>query len=72
MLTNPGFSIFADLAMALLPIPMLWKVQMNRRVKVAVVVVLSLGLWYVIPPGNPESCEPILYLISPHFNEIQS
>lgn len=42
-LVNAGFSITADFILAVLPIPMLWNVQMNWRVKSAVMGILSLG-----------------------------
>jgi len=42
---NASCSIFADLVFALLPIPILWKVKINTRVKIALVGILSLGLF---------------------------
>lgn len=39
-----GVSVFTDLLFALLPIPMLWTVQLNWKVKSAVIGVLSLGV----------------------------
>jgi len=47
MLMKPGFGILTDLILALIPIPMLYKLQMNWKVKLAVCGVLSLGLLYV-------------------------
>ena len=40
-------SILSDWLYALIPIPMLWNVKMNRQTKVVVVVILSLGALYV-------------------------
>ncbi|KAL8404637.1 hypothetical protein RB594_009480 [Gaeumannomyces avenae] len=37
--------IATDFIFAVLPIPMLWNVQLNRRVKVAIMGILSLGLF---------------------------
>ncbi|KAF6827312.1 integral membrane family protein [Colletotrichum musicola] len=42
---NSGVSVLTDLVFALLPVPMLWTVQLNWRVKTAVVAVLSLGIF---------------------------
>jgi rhodopsin domain-containing protein len=44
VLSTPGVSALTDLLFALLPIPMLWKVQLNWKVKTAVAGVLSLGI----------------------------
>ncbi|KAF9871093.1 6-phosphogluconate dehydrogenase [Colletotrichum karsti] len=45
---NSGVSVFTDLLFALLPIPMLWKVQLNWKVKSAVIGVLSLGIFATV------------------------
>ncbi|TDZ15568.1 hypothetical protein Cob_v011515 [Colletotrichum orbiculare MAFF 240422] len=42
---NSGVSVFTDMVFALLPVPMLWNVQLNWKVKSAVVGVLSLGVF---------------------------
>ena len=42
-LSNAALSITADFILAAIPIPMLWNVQMNWRVKSAVMGILSLG-----------------------------
>ncbi|EHA56704.1 hypothetical protein MGG_11887 [Pyricularia oryzae 70-15] len=44
---NSAISILTDMILALLPVPMLWRVQMNRRVKASVAGILSLGLFTV-------------------------
>ena len=36
-----------DLLFALLPIPMLWNVQLNKKTKAAIAGILSLGILYV-------------------------
>ena len=41
-------SVLSDWLFALLPIPMLWNVKMDLHTKIAVVVVLSLGILYVL------------------------
>ncbi|KAK4224229.1 hypothetical protein QBC38DRAFT_515462 [Podospora fimiseda] len=45
---NSSVAVLTDVTFALLPIPMLWNVQMNWRVKAAVAVILSLGLFAAI------------------------
>ncbi|KUJ20502.1 uncharacterized protein LY89DRAFT_682224 [Mollisia scopiformis] len=42
---NATCGIFADLVFALLPIPMLWNVKINMRIKIALFAILSLGLF---------------------------
>lgn len=42
---NSSVAAVTDFLFALLPIPMLWKVQLNWKVKIAVTAVLSLGLF---------------------------
>ena len=44
ILLQPGVSVLTDLLFALLPGPFLWRVQMNTRTKVVVIVILSLGI----------------------------
>jgi len=39
-----GVSVLTDLLFALLPIPLLWRVQMNTRTKAVVTAILSLGI----------------------------
>lgn len=41
---NSSVSVLTDVVFALLPVPMLWKVQLNWRVKTAVGAILSLGV----------------------------
>ncbi|RDL30696.1 uncharacterized protein BP5553_10041 [Venustampulla echinocandica] len=43
--TNAACGIFTDVVFALLPIPLLWKLQINRRVKTSIVGILSLGIF---------------------------
>ncbi|KAE8444231.1 hypothetical protein EG329_000731 [Mollisiaceae sp. DMI_Dod_QoI] len=42
---NATCGIFADFVFALLPIPMLWNIKINTRIKMALVGILSLGLF---------------------------
>ncbi|KAF2721221.1 hypothetical protein K431DRAFT_224704 [Polychaeton citri CBS 116435] len=44
---NSSVSVLTDVIFALLPIPLLWKVQLNRKTKAAVVCILSMGLFAV-------------------------
>lgn len=41
---NSSVAVLTDVMFALLPIPMLWHVQMNWKVKTAVAGILSLGV----------------------------
>jgi hypothetical protein len=41
---NSSVSVLTDVVFALLPIPMLWKVQLNWKVKLAVGGILSMGV----------------------------
>ncbi|KAK4132203.1 hypothetical protein BT67DRAFT_386262 [Trichocladium antarcticum] len=45
---NSSVAVLTDVTFALLPIPMLWNVQMNWRVKTAVAGILSLGLFAAV------------------------
>lgn len=38
-----AFNIFTDVVLATLPIPIIWNLQMKRRVRLSVIVILSLG-----------------------------
>ena len=38
-----AFTIFTDVLLATVPIPIIWKLQMKRRVKMYLIGVLSLG-----------------------------
>lgn len=41
---NSSVAVLTDVVFALLPIPILWNVQMNWRVKSALAAILSLGV----------------------------
>ena len=45
---NSSVAVLTDVTFALLPIPMLWNVQMNWRVKTAVAAILSLGVFAAV------------------------
>ncbi|KAL0780557.1 hypothetical protein CaCOL14_001892 [Colletotrichum acutatum] len=45
---NSSVSVLTDLLFALLPVPIMWKVQLNWKVKSAVIGVLSLGIFATI------------------------
>ncbi|KAN0117815.1 hypothetical protein V8E51_003792 [Hyaloscypha variabilis] len=55
---NAACSIIADLVFALLPIGILWNVKINARVKLALVFILSLGVFALI------SCIVKVYYLS--------
>lgn len=40
---NSSLTVISDFVLAVLPIPMLWNVQMNWRVKASIIAILSLG-----------------------------
>ncbi|KAL2266771.1 hypothetical protein VTJ83DRAFT_6123 [Remersonia thermophila] len=42
-LLNTGFNIFTDVLFASLPIPIIWTLKMKKRVKMYLIVILSLG-----------------------------
>ncbi|KAK0670128.1 hypothetical protein QBC41DRAFT_301889 [Cercophora samala] len=45
---NSSVAVLSDVIFALLPIPMLWKVQLNWRVKSAVAAILALGVFAAV------------------------
>ncbi|KAK3319502.1 integral membrane protein [Cercophora scortea] len=45
---NSSVSVLTDVVFALLPLPMLWKVQLNWRVKTALAGILSLGIFATV------------------------
>ncbi|KAK3904821.1 hypothetical protein C8A05DRAFT_42164 [Staphylotrichum tortipilum] len=45
---NSSVAVLTDVVFALLPVPILWKVQMNWRVKFAVAGILSLGIFAAV------------------------
>ncbi|CAJ2501282.1 Uu.00g041350.m01.CDS01 [Anthostomella pinea] len=42
-LSNTVFNIITDVALATLPVPVIWRLKMNRRTKMSVIGILSLG-----------------------------
>ncbi|KAF2644632.1 hypothetical protein P280DRAFT_487198 [Massarina eburnea CBS 473.64] len=44
-LMNSSFNVVTDVLFATLPIPLIWKLQLNTRTKLSLIVVLSLG-WF--------------------------
>ncbi|KAF2875984.1 hypothetical protein BDV95DRAFT_485556 [Massariosphaeria phaeospora] len=44
-LMNSSFNIITDALFALLPIPLIWKLQLNTRTKLSLIAILSLG-WF--------------------------
>lgn len=42
-LMNTGINIASDVILATLPIPIIWKLQINKRQKIALIGVLSMG-----------------------------
>ncbi len=46
-LVNTGFNIFTDVLFATFPIPIIWGLQMKQKVRIYLIVILSLGYLYV-------------------------
>lgn len=46
-------SVLSDWLYALLPIPMLWNAKMNIHTKIAIIVILSLGILYILDLPYP-------------------
>jgi hypothetical protein len=42
---NSSINIATDLLFALIPIPMVWKLQVNLRTRIGLAIILSLGLF---------------------------
>lgn len=50
-LVNTSFNIFTDVLFASFPIPIIWSLQMKRKLRIYLVGILSLGyLWVLDPP----------------------
>lgn len=49
----PGFSIFSDVALAVLPVPIIWKLRMPLKLRLYVVGILSLGYLSVLTIRHP-------------------
>jgi hypothetical protein len=46
-LINTSFNIFTDVLFAVFPIPIIWTLQMKRKLRIYLVAILSLGYLYV-------------------------
>lgn len=44
LLIFTAINIATDLLMAALPVPMLWNVQINKRVKASLICIMGLGI----------------------------
>jgi hypothetical protein len=55
-IAHSAVSFTADWILGLLPVAMLWHLQMNTRTKVSVAAILAMGLLYVFIP--PVHCIP--------------
>lgn len=50
-------NIITDFALLLMPLPMVWKLQISGKKKLGVFVVFGTGVLYVFPPmASPELC----------------
>ncbi|CZT52480.1 uncharacterized protein RSE6_13821 [Rhynchosporium secalis] len=63
-LLNTGITIFTDLLLATIPIPILWALQINPRQKVALIGVLSLG-YAAVAVGIVKTSYQIPFLRNP-------
>ena len=52
-------NVVIDLAMIILPMPMVWQLQMSQQRKLALTVVFALGILYVIRNGPSHSTRPM-------------
>jgi len=55
-LTNGVLSFAGDLFILVMPLPVIWKLQMNQRQKIGLIMIFLVGLLYVSP-------QPILMTI---------
>ncbi|KAH7123531.1 hypothetical protein B0J11DRAFT_314047 [Dendryphion nanum] len=56
---NSVFNLFTDLLLAILPVPMIWKLQTNVRTRISLCVILGLGLF---------ACGTAVYKIPLQYN----
>ncbi|KAF3356324.1 hypothetical protein VdG1_06418 [Verticillium dahliae VDG1] len=61
---NTAFNIFTDVVLATLPIPIIWNLQMKRRVRLSVIVILSLG-YFAVAMGIVKAIYQIAYGSNP-------
>ena len=49
-------SVIIDLILLLLPLPMLWQLQMRKSRKILIMTVFVCGYWFVLPPTLKDIC----------------
>lgn len=59
---NGGLSLLGDVAILVLPIPVIWGLKMNKRRKIGIIAILMLGALYDFPISRPLSITPPLTL----------
>ncbi|RNJ58055.1 hypothetical protein D7B24_005200 [Verticillium nonalfalfae] len=59
-----AFNIFTDVVLATLPIPIIWNLQMKRRVRLSVIAILSLG-YFAVAMGVVKAIYQIAYGSNP-------
>ena len=45
IILRPACNIFTDICFATLPVPLIWSLQLQRRVRLYLIVILSGGYW---------------------------
>ncbi|OAG02010.1 uncharacterized protein CC84DRAFT_1046309, partial [Paraphaeosphaeria sporulosa] len=65
-LMNSLFNIITDVLFATLPIPLIWKLQINMRTKISLVVVLSLG-WFACAAAIVKAAQQYTVLDDPDW-----
>lgn len=64
---NSSINIATDLIFALIPIPMVWRLQVNMKTRIGLAVILSLGLLYVEEPRALNRANNVQRLGSGHL-----
>ncbi|KAI1850769.1 hypothetical protein JX265_004480 [Neoarthrinium moseri] len=59
-LVNTAVNIFTDIVLATLPVPVIWSLNLNRRKRLSVIGILSLG-WVAVTFGIVKSVHQIAY-----------
>ncbi|EGY17045.1 uncharacterized protein VDAG_08209 [Verticillium dahliae VdLs.17] len=67
-----AFNIFTDVVLATLPIPIIWNLQMKRRVRLSVIVILSLGYFLQLQLGIIAACAPALKPLVSRFLKLST
>ncbi|KAL1596353.1 hypothetical protein SLS60_008999 [Paraconiothyrium brasiliense] len=66
-LMNSVFNIITDILFATLPIPLIWKLQINMRTKMSLIVVLSFG-WFACAAGIVKAAQQYTVVDDPDWS----